>query len=175
MDPAESPASRLCAQCGLCCNGVMFHRARLQPGETPRQFAVLGLRLERKKREYYLPQPCAAHTGAACGIYESRPERCRLFVCMQLRRIAAGGTTEAAALEKIRDAKSRAAALDALLRQAGPTDVTQPLSKRCDRVSAEPPDPADPGAVALHALIAQAMGELDAILDADFRVPKEKE
>src|SRR5271163_4672225 len=109
MNPpdAQSAATRLCGQCGMCCNGVMFHTVWLQPGESPQKLAALGLKLKLKKKQHYLLQPCAAHNGSECAIYMQRPERCRLFECRQLKRIAKGEITEAMAMEKIQDVKRR--------------------------------------------------------------------
>ena len=164
----------LCQACGLCCNGVMFHTVRLQPRDSAKELAALGLKLKRKKGHHYILQPCPAFRGGQCSIYAARPERCRLFECRQLQRVAAGETTEAAALEKIREVQRRVARLDTLLAQAGPTNAKRPLAKRCEKVMAEPLDAsANQAAVALRDDIAQAMRELDAILDRDFRlVPK---
>ena len=177
MNPtdAQSAAASLCAQCGMCCNGVMFHTVWLQPGESPQKLAALGLKLKCKKKQHYLLQPCHAHNGSGCSVYAQRPERCRIFECRQLKRLAAGTITAAMALEKILDAKRRVAEITALLERAGPTSVTQPLAKRCERIAAEPPDPADVEAVELRRRLAEAFGALDALLDADFRVPKGEE
>ena len=112
----------LCQACGLCCNGVMFHTVRLQPADSAKALAALGLKLKRKKGHDYILQPCPAFRGEQCSIYTARPERCRLFECRQLQRLAAGEITEAAALETIRDVQQRVAHLYALLAQAGTTD-----------------------------------------------------
>ena len=136
MDPSEAStaASRLCAECGLCCNGVMFHTVKLQPADSAKDLAALGLKLKRKKGASYLRQPCPAFRGSHCAIYASRPERCRLFECRQLKRVAAGEITEAAALERIRDVQRRVEELEELLEKAGPTNRKRALSKR-DRKS----------------------------------------
>ena len=161
----------LCQACGLCCNGVMFHTVRLQPGDSAKALAALGLKLKRKKGHDYILQPCPAFRESQCSVYAARPERCRLFECRQLRRVAAGETTEAAALERIRDVQQRVENIGALLAAAGTTDAKRPLAKRCEKILAEPP--ADQAAITLRADIAHAMRELDAALDRDFRlVPK---
>ena len=51
MTPVEASAvgARLCAACGLCCNGVVFHTVRLQPGDSAKSVAALGLKLKRKQ------------------------------------------------------------------------------------------------------------------------------
>ena len=161
----------LCQECGLCCNGVIFHTVRLQPADSPKALAALGLRLKRKKGAQYILQPCPAWRDCQCSIYAARPERCRLFECRQLQRVAAGETTEAAALGKIRDVQRRVAQLEALLARAGRTDAKKPLAKRCEKIMAEPLDASsDQAAITLRATLTRAMQELDAVLDADFRL-----
>ena len=172
MNP-EPPtaASRLCSACGLCCNGVMFHTVRMQPGDSPKELAALGLRLKRKKRQQIILQPCPAWQNSQCSIYAHRPQRCRLFECRQLKRVASAEISEAAALEKIRDVQRRVEHLNSLLRRAGGTNEKKPLSKRCEKAMSEPIDAtSDPATVELRAALTGAMAELDAILDGDFRI-----
>ncbi len=166
MDAAD--ASRLCNACGLCCNGVLFHHVRLLPGDDPQALVQASLRLKRKKTGTHLLQPCPAHRDSCCAIYATRPQRCRLFACRQLRAVAAGAIPESAALEKIRDVKERVRMITGMLDAAGRTDLKRPLSKRCEKILAEPAF--EPELVALHENIAREFAALDAILDADFRV-----
>ena len=175
MDSPDAPsaASRLCGQCGMCCNGVMFHTVWLQPGESANRLMALGLKLKFKKKQHYLLQPCAAYKNSECAIYEERPARCRAFECRQLKRVAKGEITEAAALEKIGEAKRRVGEVNDLLQRSGPTDPARPISKRCDHIASEPVDPADPDAVTLRRQLMQAMEKLESLLDADFRIPKD--
>ena len=119
----------------------MFHRVRLQPADSPKELAALGLKLKRKRGQHYLLQPCPAFQGTHCSIYASRPERCRLFECRQLQRVNAGEITEAMALEKIREVKRRVGEVNDFLGQADETtDPKKPLMKRCEKVLAEPLD-----------------------------------
>ena len=120
-EETSSAAARLCAACGLCCNGVMFHTVKLQPGDSAPALASLGLKLKRKQGHHYILQPCPAFGDAGCSIYAARPERCRLFECQQLQRLARGETTEAMALEKIHDVQRRVAELGELLPRADQT------------------------------------------------------
>src|SRR4051812_31950867 len=133
----SSAASRLCTACGLCCNGVMFHTVRLQPGDSAKELTALGLKLKRKNKQNYILQPCPAYKGSQCSIYQYRPERCRLFECRQLKRVGAGEISESAALEKIRDVQRRVEVVNELMAQAGATNVKRPLSKRWEKVLAE--------------------------------------
>ena len=165
---ASSAASRLCPECGLCCNGVMFHTVRLQPGDSPKELAALGLKLKRKKGANYILQPCPAFRGSHCSIYAARPERCRLFECRQLKRVAAGEITEAMALAKIREVQRRVDEVSGLLETAGGTNAKRPLSKRCEKALAEPAS--DDETAKLQKRLTLAMQELDAVLDREFRL-----
>ncbi len=173
MDATPS-AGDLCRACGLCCNGVLFHTVRLQPADSAKALAALGLKLKRKKGAHYILQPCPAWCGGQCGIYAARPERCRRFECQQLQRIATGAIAPEQALARIREVQSRVADLERLLAQCGRTDPQRPLSRRYEKIFAEPLDPSSPpAALALRAALTQAMQALESILDADFRmVPK---
>jgi hypothetical protein len=149
----------------------MFHFVRLQPGDSARALAALGLKLKRKQRKDYILQPCPAWREAGCSIYLQRPERCRLFECRQLKRVAAGEITEAAALEKIGEVQRRVAHLDGLSRRADGSLRKGPLAKRCETALAEPFDPTThPALVQEREALARGLRELDALLDADFRV-----
>ena len=167
----SSTTARLCGACGMCCNGVMFHIVRLQPGDSPKALAAMGLKLKRKRGECQIIQPCPAHRDSQCSIYAARPERCRIFECRQLQRVAAGEITEAMAMEKIGKARRLAAEVHALLLRTGGTNEKHPLSKRCETAMAVPPDPsADEAAAATRIRLTLAKQELDALLDQDFRI-----
>jgi len=169
---AASAASRVCRACGLCCNGVIFHLVKLQPGDSPRALAALGLKLKRKQHHDYILQPCPAYRNAQCSIYHQRPERCRLFECRQLQRLAAGEITEAAALAKIGEVQRRVAELDVLSRRSDGSPRRGPLSKRCETALAEPFDATThPELVREREALARGLGELDAMLDEHFRLP----
>ena len=149
----------------------MFHTVQLQPGDSAKDLAALGLKLKRKQGQHYILQPCPAFKESRCSIYESRPQRCRLFECRQLQRVESGETTEALALEKIREVRRQVAAMDELLERAGGTNHKRPLSKRFEKVLAEPPEAlTDPAAVELRHRLTQAMAELNVILNHDFRI-----
>ena len=149
----------------------MFHTVRLQPADSPKALAALGLKLKRKKGAHYILQPCPAWQACQCSIYAARPERCRVFECRQLQRVATGEATEAAALGKIRDVQRRVAQVNELLARSGSTSAKRPLAKRCEKIMAEPLHASsDPAALALRDDLTRAMQELNAILDTDFRL-----
>ena len=171
MDATPSAAD-LCRACGLCCNGVLFHTVRLQPRDSAKALAALGLKLKRKKGAHYILQPCPAWQCGQCSIYTARPERCRLFECQQLQRVAGGAITAGQALSRIREVQSRVADLETLLGQGGRTDPQRPLSRRYEKILAEPLDiTSPPAAIALRQALTQAMEALEVVLNADFRLP----
>lgn len=162
---AADISARLCAACGMCCNGVLFHGVRLQPGDSARQLSALGLKVKRG----LLLQPCAAHQGTHCSVYQHRPTRCRLFVCRQLRAVEEGRLSEAAALEKITEARRRVEGLHALFREAGDTRERKALATRCETLLTPPLDPA-PKAMEFRERMTSAMRELEDFLREYFRV-----
>jgi len=149
----------------------MFHTVLLQPGDSPQVLAALGLKVKQRKEKRYFEQPCPAHQNCQCSIYASRPTRCRLFECRQLQRVASGEITEAMALEKIQEAKSRVSHLQALLEKAGGANTLRPLSKRYESVTMVPLDvSSDVTTKTFRHDLAQSFEELNALLDAEFRV-----
>ena len=168
---SSSAASRLCAACGMCCNGVMFHTVRLQPADSARELSALGLKLKRKKGQRYILQPCPMFRESRCSIYEARPERCRLFECRQLQGVASGAITEAMARKQIDHARQQVAEVNQLLHASGGTNLKRPLTKRFDKAMAEPLDASsEAAAVALRTQLVRAMQELNDLLDREFRV-----
>lgn len=149
----------------------MFHLVRLQPADSPKALAALGLKLKRKRRQDCILQPCPAYRDACCSIYAERPVRCRAFECRQLQRVASGAITAAAAQGKISEAMSLVAETNSLLMQCGATNMKHPLSKRCESAMAEPIDPSsDATTVQMRSQLSQTMQKLDALLDQEFRI-----
>jgi uncharacterized protein len=163
MTPSEiaAAASRLCLDCGMCCNGVLFQIVRLQPGDSVRELESLGLKLSRKKREPYFRQPCDKLKECTCSIYESRPLRCRFFECRQLHRLENKEASEEEIARVIESAKSAVKNVETLLVEAGNESLHLPLSERYDQVMAS--ESADEN-------LREAMEGLQQILNADFRM-----
>lgn len=169
----SSVAERLCEACGMCCNGVMFHTVILQPGDSAPALKALGLKVKERKEKRYIEQPCPAHQNCQCTIYASRPARCRLFECRQLKRVASGEITESMALKKIHQATSKVRILHELLERAGGANASRPLSKRCEAVMIVPLNASsDESTITFRQELAASFAELDTMLDEDFRVEK---
>jgi Fe-S-cluster containining protein len=77
---SSAELSSLCQSCGLCCDGSLFGRVDLGPGEVEGA-RRRGLRVVRGGKSF--EQPCSAFAGdgGRCAIYEERPLSCRRFVC----------------------------------------------------------------------------------------------
>ena len=162
--PANQPTDRLCARCGLCCNGVLFHSVLLQPGDSARALSALDLKIKRKSGPQFFLQPCSAHREGRCAIHAQRPTRCRLFRCRQLLRLIADPDAEASALEKIAEVRDLVARVNALICQAAETNPNRSLAQRCANALTTP------ARTSLHDKLQSAMLELESLLDQDFRV-----
>lgn len=167
----QSVASRLCAACGMCCNGSLFHMVYLQPGDSPKAIAALGLKLKFKKQKTFFYQPCTAFKNSCCTIYAERPTRCRAFECRQLKRVESGVSDEAEALEKIREAQAQIAQVEQLLARAGEKKRDRPLGKRYEKIMEQPVDAeSSPKEAAAREALSEAMCALEEFLKTHFRV-----
>lgn len=95
MEPSaqESPLSRLCRGCGLCCDGSLFTHVGLEPGEAD-QLHALGIptRVLRSGTEV-LAQRCCALKGRDCQIYADRPKSCAAYQCLLAESLLEGEVT----------------------------------------------------------------------------------
>ena len=158
----------------MCCDGVLFHSVELKSGDNPRQLSAFGLKVRRKKGVEFFLQPCSAHSpknqesgACSCAIYAERPTRCRLFNCRQILSVESGGVSEAEAMEKIRTARSRVARVNALIDRIGESNPARSLAHRVANALT-----LQEGAsrTALHDELDDAMRELEAFLEEEFRV-----
>ncbi len=162
----ETAAARLCAACGMCCDGVLFHAVVLQPGDSRRAIAALGLKVKRDGDGRFFRQPCAAHQRSSCVIYDERPERCRAFACRQLREMTAGETSEEAAFARVGAARREVARVRALMDRIVETNPRRALAQRYANAMTDAP----PDAAPVRAELEAAMNALEQRLERDFRV-----
>ena len=90
--PVERPTQPLCVGCGMCCDGTLYARARVSPGEEPR-IAAAGLELIEEPDKTFFRLPCQYFGCGQCTIYEDRFDICRSFTCALYRREAANELT----------------------------------------------------------------------------------
>jgi uncharacterized protein len=165
-------AARLCAACGMCCDGTMFQIVRMQPGEVPAELAKLGLKIRCRDGEYYMEQPCSALREKRCTVYEQRPVRCRLFNCQQLGRLERGETTAAEAMAMIVETRVMVERVRGLIEQCGLREDGQALVERYERVASTPVDQAlEPELVTVREELEETMRTLKLRLNRDFRLP----
>ncbi len=72
--------SALCLACGACCDGTLFTHAELDADESARLGARLRMLPLSSERPAFA-QPCSAHDGAGCTLYEQRPSVCSRYRC----------------------------------------------------------------------------------------------
>lgn len=158
----DEAAGRLCMDCGLCCQGVLFDVVMLQPGDQAKALKARGLKI---KRNEFFPQPCAALCGTQCTIYEQRPARCRLFECQQYRQVAKGTLAEEEAAARIAEVRREVDKIKALMESLGCKHPGQSLGKRYNNLLAAHGD-TDPGILRLTA----EYNKLEKVFEEHFRV-----
>jgi len=118
MKPNQPTSSDLCLPCGLCCDGSLFERARLRPGEEE---LARNLNLEvisAGSNDSGFRLPCPLFSGC-CTIYnQQRPKICKAFRCKQLLRQDQGQSLSEG-LAKISRARAMQAEVAALLPNPG--------------------------------------------------------
>lgn len=95
----------------MCCDGSFFARITLRAEDVPRVTAR-GLPIVQGT---HLAQPCAAHRGTSCAIYDDRPAACAAYRCNVLRDLEAGALDLAHAQEKVARVRQLMAAVQQAL------------------------------------------------------------
>ena len=158
---AVADAGRLCLDCGLCCNGVLFDQVRLMPGDHAKGLTARGLKI---KKSQWFNQPCTALCGSLCQLYRDRPTRCREFSCRQFQGVAAGEIRFEAAVERIAGVREQVRRVEDLLARCGAENERKPLAQRYATALEKSPE-----GVAASGLEA-AMGLLRGELEEGFRI-----
>lgn len=140
MSQTTDVVSQLCPACGLCCNGVLFGDVELQPTDNAALLRKLGLDLFRKGRKQCFSQPCACLDGRLCRIYDYRPDRCRTFECVLLKRVQKDQISASRALKAIAGARIAVENVLTLVRRLGNTEEHVPLNRRFAAIAALPID-----------------------------------
>ena len=103
MPTSAEDLSRICAACGLCCNGTIFGYVDLHDAEVAladKHRLPLVEPIEPGDARFRLPCP-RFEEGAGCTIYEARPSACRRFVCPLLERARSGAATVSRSVEQV--------------------------------------------------------------------------
>ena len=161
--------SKLCPNCGLCCNGVLFADVELRKGDDARRLSDLGLVLIKKGSKPAFTQSCTCFDGKLCRIYAERPVRCRTFECGLLKLVQTGRTDVKAALKAIREARRRLEKVRRLLRLTGQPDERLALINRYIQAMSKPIDlSGGKQAVESRGELMQAVEHLMQLLQRDF-------
>lgn len=105
----------ICLSCGFCCDGTLFDKVSIELTEHF-QFPIEG----DKDNGFYFLQPCLAHEGSKCTIYDERPEACVAFRCKLLKNLEANRTGKEQSLFQISLTKSLIEDLDKKMLQHHP-------------------------------------------------------
>ena len=129
---SQEISSKLCAECGFCCNGVIFADVRLQDGDNPA--GLPGLKQVRSGPAR-LPQPCPALQGILCTIYARRPGHCRNFECLLFQKVLADASNLPSAQRTVASSRKLLLRIHKLLATLGDQDDHLPLSRRLQRTA----------------------------------------
>ena len=151
----------------MCCDGTLFHSVALQTNDSPRTLSSLGLILKRKKGVTTFRQPCSAHQNNQCRIYESRPHRCQLFQCQQIRRVTSGEISETQSRQVSQTTRQKIQEIKEMVEQITETNPSQGLAQRCAVAIANSPSSL------LATELSAAMAALQEILENEFHVRQE--
>lgn len=168
--PEELGDQPLCVGCGMCCDGTLYGRARVSPGEEPR-IASAGLELLEGEEKTYFRLPCHHFGCGQCTIYEDRFDVCRTFTCALYRRQEGNEISP----EKARSVVNEALELRDKVISAYPDakihrDRQELRSKLAERLSGETGKERQSTARSLLDIIA-----LDTFLERWFRNKKDKD
>jgi Fe-S-cluster containining protein len=157
----------------------LFADVKLQPKDDVNHLLSLGIPVEvqtakrkaqtsRGQEAGRFVQPCAAFEGCRCRIYASRPDYCRRFECLLLKKLHDGTVTRPVAERLIRRARRSTAAVEKLLRALGQTDAIgladrfRSLTQRLEQ------QPLDPKSAELYGKLTLAFHELNMVLHEHF-------
>ncbi len=115
MSTNESPATKLCKSCGLCCTGHLFTWTKLRSAEL-NSIQSLGLKVFREPYQRGFSQPCPLWNGV-CTIYETPhyPRFCHTYKCKLLKKLLEENTSLSESLTVVQQAMEKIRELESLL------------------------------------------------------------
>jgi len=122
----------LCRHCALCCDGTLFSHGTVVPAERERVGSVglpIVTQLDGTTR---FEQPCERLAGHDCGIYESRPQTCRDFLCDLGKAYQDGELTLSEARAAVQEVRAKVWQLGRLLPKPAPGVRERVLARALD-------------------------------------------
>jgi Putative zinc- or iron-chelating domain len=92
-----------CQDCGLCCDGTMYHSVLLQEEDNKAKLTGHGIPLLQISQSSGFEQPCPASHACSCTIYQDRPTVCREYRCALLKSVDDGHISADTARQLIAD------------------------------------------------------------------------
>jgi len=132
---AITELSRLCVECGLCCDGSLFRFLPVEPADSARHQA-LSLPVVTQSGRLAMALPCRRLEVRRCSVYDVRPPGCRGFVCHLGSRLERQEVAFLPALALVREAQRRIE----VLRQRWPG--AEPVVQRATAAKDSPPSDA---------------------------------
>jgi hypothetical protein len=104
-DPRSAPSSASsgvtpCVGCGLCCDGTVFEKAKVRPGDEA-GLKKHGMSVVTENGTPFFLLPCRHHECGRCTIYAERFSTCHNFKCALLTSFEAGEITLEDAQQKV--------------------------------------------------------------------------
>jgi uncharacterized protein len=156
---SDQMASKLCAACGLCCDGTLYPSFESEEGDALDHFDERLRQVAQKGAKVTWSQPCSALKDGACLIYHDRPVVCRRYQCTTLEALANGRLSLEQAQKHIEQAKDAKEKLGELIGLNGTSSANR---LRVLRNTATDPE------------IQLAIGVLELVLDRHFRKTGER-
>lgn len=102
MTDSEKEISDLCVDCGMCCDGTLFSKARIRDEEDRKHAASMDFVTFELDKGLYFKMPCP-HFAGCCSIYDrNRPHICSTFFCNPLSKVHRGEQNMAEAIQQVK-------------------------------------------------------------------------
>ena len=159
----------LCQACGLCCQGQLYNRVSLRPEEVA-LVKTWPVEMVTRGDEVSFAQPCGCFQAMHCTVYSQRPRTCVEYSCQLLRRLRHMEISQAAALERVVQARGLFEQIQAHLSEATVKPIWQRIIDRWDLTALQPLLSSGE----LHMDTLMAIVALDVLLTKYFRITNNK-
>jgi hypothetical protein len=105
----DSVNGNICIECGLCCDGSIFDKGRIDKHDDLTFLKQMGFVSVAVGDKLFFQQPCIGQEGKRCRLYhdERRFKVCKTFKCKLLRQYYSGKISYPDANDIIREIRKR--------------------------------------------------------------------